>query len=567
MGKYLITTNVINKQTKQPMGFQLKDLTTEQTFYADILRTLALVQTKQVKYYTIEDNALKNTTGFLVTNEEMTEEKFKSKISSALPSAATPKYNEINQEMIKERLIAANVAKSRPIVKRLFEYCNTPSKHILGVYGLRRTGKSILLYTVADLLMKQNKQVIFLELAETITSDVLNVKMQEIKAVNPDFLFIDEITFIDNAPSWILLLYSYFAASGTHVIVAGTYSFALKLASMDLAFDRIKLLSTTIISYSEYNFLRGEDIKTYLKNGGVLEPTTELWANYFDTAIVTNLAKSLVRTTVVKYKVLANIQEIRVRNLLLYILQEIYLRPFLDDLAVDYEYPDLRQSLDNLLRRRQIFDNVEIHKTEEGIRNALRLEELIVDNIKATFYAVRDALEDMEVLDTREVVYIDSVPSMGKEYYVTQPGLMYYQAVVSKDSVFANISNNKQLMINIGNVIEGKILENIIFRDISRRFPKLRLTQIRAIEFELDIVIADEKNNLWIYEVKRSPVVDDKLSHYLRHAELDKSLTIVYGNYNVIQKAVLYTGRNSTDSFGIPFLNAGEFLQNWEPKI
>jgi hypothetical protein len=380
-------------------------------------------------------------------------------------------------------------------------------------------------------------------------------------------VFIDELTFIDSSPTWVLLLYNRLASVGIHVILSGTHSYALKLASQDLAYDRIKLLHTTIISFSEYQRLLGNDIKDYLKTGGIMETVGDSWSGYLDTAIVSNIARSLVRSTVSKYKAIANIKEDSVRSLLVYILQEIYLRPFLEDVSLEYEYPDLNQSLDNLLRRNKILPDAEIHETKNDITQRLHLTDVNADNTKTALLLLRDVLVSMEVLDAVNVkTIINGNAEPSQEFFITQPGLMYYQAAVSRESVLRNIMDNKELAFNIGNVIEGRILENSIFRDFTRKFPALQFNKIRAEKFELDIVISDENNNLWIYEVKRSPVLDHRFSHNLRHEKLDEYLKIVYGDYTLKQKAVLYTGDDGVDKHGIQFLEVSNFLNTWEPS-
>ena len=464
---------------------------------------------------------------------------------------------------LEKRLLVANIRHDRYIVQELRDFCATANKRMLGVYGLRRTGKSVMLWTVALELMIHNRNVVFWELSPEISANELILLINKL-AENPcEYLFIDEATFVDNFSSWGLYLYNRFSSMGIHVIVSGTYSYTLKLASADILYDRIKLLPTTVITYSEYNYLTGKGIFEFMESGGILDPVNGAWADYLDTAVVNNVVNSMVRLTSPKYKTLANIKSDKVRSLLFYILQEVYLRPILEDLDLEYEYPELEQSLKNLLGRGDSFDDFEVHKTKIDIYSMLKLESILIDNKRAMVLLLRDVLLEMELLDFMDITTItDAGPVRSREYFITQPGLMYYLALVSRDSVLKNILNNTELSANIINVVEGRILENIVFRDTQCKYPNHTVIQLRADGFEIDMVIADLMGNVFLYEIKRSLKAVNLLTKHLTDARINGFLETLFGNYTLKDSAVIYTGCNTMSSNGTKFIDVDQFLQS-----
>ena len=469
---------------------------------------------------------------------------------------------------LEKRLLVANIKHDRYIVHELRDFCAVPNKRMLGVYGLRRTGKSVMLWTVALELMMLDRSVVFWELLPDVSANELISQLNNL-AENPcEYLFINEATFADDFSSWGLYLYNRFSSMGIHVVVSGTYSHTLKMASADTLYDRIKLLPTTVITYSEYSFLTGKSIFEFMESGGILDPINGAWADYLDTAVVNNVVNSMIRLTLPKYKTLANIKSEKVRSLLFYILQEVYLRPILEDLELEYEYPELEQSLKNLLGRGDSFGDNEIHKTKIDISSMLNLEPIQVNNTRAMVLLLRDVLLEMELLDFMDVITItEAGPVKSREYFITQPGLMYYLALVSRDSVFMNIISNTELSSNIINVVEGRILENIVYRDTRCKYPNHTVIQLRADRFEIDMVIADLKGNVFLYEIKRFPKAINPLTRYLIDPRLEGYLELLFGKYNLKDSAVVYTGCNTISSNGIKFVDAVQFLQSSLPVV
>ena len=467
---------------------------------------------------------------------------------------------EFNQEQIESFLKSSGAERERWLMPKLREFCYNSAKKLLGIYGLRRTGKSVMMWTMALELLKKGRQVVFWELSKDATSNAIVEKIKELADKNFDYLFIDEATFAEGFPSWGLYLYNTLGRKGKHIIVSGTYSYALRAAADDALFDRITLIPTTVITYAEYNSLTGKGIDDFLVNGGILDPMREDWGNYLDTAVVSNLIASLKKITNPKYKIISNMPEEKIRSYLFYIMQELYLRPILDSLSTEYEYPELEQSLYNLAEREPPFDRYEVFRTKLGISTSIGLTDVEPDNTKAQLMSFRDVLTDMDLLDYIDVITItEENAERSREYFITQSGLMYYLTLVSKDSVLRNITNNAELMKNLESVVRGRILETMVIRDTKLKYPSSRILQLRSDKFEVDMVISHESGDVDVYEIKHGEKPLPTYSKRLQDERLPQFLKQIYGKDIPRRVAVLYRG-TATAKLNVNYLNVHDFL-------
>ena len=467
---------------------------------------------------------------------------------------------ELNQADIESYLNFAGIEKERWLMPKLRDFCYNKTKRLLGICGLRRTGKSVMMWTMALELINSGKKVIFWELTEGNTASAVVAKLKALNRNDFDYLFIDEATFAEDFPSWGLFLYNTFGRAGKHVIVSGTYSYALRAAADDLLFDRINLITTTVIPYAEYNFLTGKGIDDFLVNGGLLDPINEKWEDYLNTAVINNLVASLKKITNPKYKIIANMLEDKIRSYLFYIMQELYLRPVLESLSTEYEYPELEQSLRNLARGGELLGGYEVFRTKFDISATIGLMYVEPDNTKAMLMAFRNVLLDMNLIDYIDILTLGTDSAeRSREYFITQSGLMYYVALVSKDSVLRNITNNDELMKNIENVVRGRILETTVIQDTKYKYPDSDVVQLRSDRFEIDMVISHKSGDIDVYEIKHSEKPDNTFSRCLRDERLPQILKQIYGKSNTRHIAVLYRGEE-TNRQDVKFLNVHDFL-------
>ena len=140
-------------------------------------------------------------------------------------------------------------------------------RKVIGVTGIRGTGKTVGLFHVIDEL-NDYENTVFIEVREK------GVTMRDLIKVMRQFsckhFFIDEISRINNfiEDSYYL---DEWTNSGINVIVSGTNSYAITASRESGLFHRIVFIRTTHITIREQNRLTGISLDDYIKFGGILD--------------------------------------------------------------------------------------------------------------------------------------------------------------------------------------------------------------------------------------------------------------------------------------------------------
>lgn len=467
---------------------------------------------------------------------------------------------ELTEKNLASRLAAEGINKERWMLADLRNLCNTSCTRIISLFGLRRTGKSVMMWTMALELIQQGRRVEFWEvLINTSAHDVIE-KLKTLSRDEYDFLFIDEATYAGGFPDWGLYLYNTHAVYGKHVILSGTHSYAIQVAAEDALYNRIIRLSTTYISYKEYNYLKGTSLDAFLTNGGILDPIQHDWREYLETAVVENLVSGFKRLTLSTYKPMANLPEPYIRTLLYYTLQDVYVNPILSVSSLKYEFEDLKDSLGNLLGRGKSFTPGEITNTERDITESLGLVALEGNEAKTQLLKFREVLQHIGLLDRIKVMsLLDDMPHSHYEYFITQAGLMYFLTLTSEESVFRNVREYAELYKNLETVVRGRILENTVAQYLMTRYPESSITKLSGLGLEVDIVVSHPSGELHLYEVKHSDKPRSGFARYLKDTRLPLLLKEIYGRNAADSKTVLYRGPNKQDP-DVDFRNVEKFL-------
>ena len=198
----------------------------------------------------------------------------------------------------------------RDLLNEMIHFGVHANKRVGALFGLRRTGKSVLLRQWLNSLSPDEKcKSAYI----TVDSETLyNVKedLRTLKANGFRSVVIDEITVCEDFMSGAAALANEFAGSDMRIFIAGTDSLSIWLTSFDQLFDRDYLLHTTHIPFCEWRRLVGgnRSLDEYIQWGGLLhlEPTEgEIrhssplpWTadekrRYFTASISNNLQNSL----------------------------------------------------------------------------------------------------------------------------------------------------------------------------------------------------------------------------------------------------------------------------------
>lgn len=184
----------------------------------------------------------------------------------------------------------------RLMVNNVVNYLESQERRVLGLYGLRRTGKSIvMLHAIRDVGISKCAYVVCDKGADF--SDLIDL----MGTLNKPYIFVDEITYCEDFIDHAARLSTIFTERGTKVVIAGTYSFALTAAQQHSLLGRIIMFNTSPCSYSEYKHLHtSATVDDYLRSGTVLLPdtflTVESCNNYINDAIIANLVHTMENT-------------------------------------------------------------------------------------------------------------------------------------------------------------------------------------------------------------------------------------------------------------------------------
>lgn len=454
--------------------------------------------------------------------------------------------------------------KERFLLKDVTEYLCSNEPRVACLYGLRRTGKTVMMCQTIKNLNAETCILIECEYGD---------KMHDVRQVlqehsNCSHIFIDEATkmtdFIDTGS----FLANHVAAVGKKVILAGTDTLGFLLAKANELYDRAVFIHTTYIPYKEYRFLLGKDFRSYLQYGGTL---TDGWvfynkdstAEYTNTAIVYNIIHGLERwNRGVNYgtQILADIINKNELPSFINKVLEYPDRQFVAEIInAAFKSHDLG-SLQDLMMRHNMANPESLDVLHDRIRIFLGIKEPHYN--KADEKSVRIIVDYLKKMD---VLY--QIPGT-EEYIFTQPGMRYSQAIniaealVTSD-VFSGFSKEEQdgILKKLDADICGRMMEDIVFYELSKQYPELHVSKYRnAFGNEIDVILTDFVNKKSVaLEIKYSDKADTRQIRHLTNAEFLQEVQECTG-IGVTKKVVVYRGESIKSE--IPYINVEDLLCN-----
>lgn len=488
----------------------------------------------------------------------------------------------------------------RDCFSEIMKYLNSEfNNQICAVYGLRRTGKSTLLKQSAlSLSTEQKEKAIFIKCDER--TDFYNVIDFIIDCLKKDYkyFFIDEITYAESFQSLATILSDDFVSDrGAKIIVSGTDSLGLELASRDLMYDRIKFITTSYTTYGEYKRLKNiSSIEDYIRHGSTLSDEKienyKVCKEYIDTAIVDNIIHSLEKFesvsrrsinmltekyeySEIKCEIEKGINKYSQARILKAINKTFHSAPLSDT-------KDLAKK--NLLN----ISDINFEKINERIANLLgcnRNTSLILEDIKLIYdylerIGVYTVINQYADFDNTELCFhsnsglfhsslkycLESIKNSDDLYLTSNEEIKNFLITKAYQSAVGKIMEN----IVIGDVFhilcKGQKENNInnIFGYLSgsedRWYVGKIVKEINKQTHKVDLVVKDnEKHECFLFEIKRSTEIDNNQTYHLENRDFLNYITNNYGEVN--GRYVLYCGQ-TTYSNGIPRINIDEFLIN-----
>lgn len=482
------------------------------------------------------------------------------------------------------------------------EYLYGPwSPRIMVVYGLRRTGKTTLLFQAIGKMDRETRQKAFyIKAQKGQTMSELYEAIDRLFKSGFLYAFIDEITFIDDFIDTAAVLSDIYAASGMKIVISGTDSLGFWLAERNELYDRTFTIHTTWISFAEHSrLLHTNDVDDYIRFGGTLRAgeydfddpelqdesvsfrDDESTRRYIDSAICRNIQHSLrcyeSGTGFMHLKELYDAGELT--NAINRIIEDINHRFVLSVLTDDFRSGDFSLAQKNLVRERNaalrtnILQKVDREKITDRLMKILDIRnksERVTELRPVHVEEIKAYLEALDLIDDIPVKYAFGAKEEDKteNVVITQPGMRYCQAEalvwsLKKDDLFAELSEAEKDYV-IGKILDdvkGRMLEEIILTETKRTLGSNRY-EVFKYQFpggEIDMIVYDRKNNnCSLYEIKHGTApAKEQCRHLLNEPECEK-IRQLFGE--ITGKFVLYRGETKRAEWKVDYINACDFL-------
>lgn len=479
----------------------------------------------------------------------------------------------------------------RECFQQLCDYVyGDPQDKVFILYGLRRTGKTTMIRQIfAEMRDTELVKAAFIQITAKDTLADVNRDLKILEAHGFRYVFLDEVTLMEDFIEGAALFSDVFAACGMKIVLSGTDSLGFLFTEDEQLYDRCVLLHTTFIPYREFETVLGiHGIDEYIRYGGTMSlggihynenstfASKEKTDEYVDTAIARNIQHSLRC-----YQYEGHFRHLRdlydkneLTSAINRVVEDINHRFTLEVLTQDWKSHDLGISASNLRRDREnptdILDRIDLVAVTSSLRKLLEIRNKAEQTIELDDIHVAEIKEYLDLLDlTREidVLHLPDVITKSSRTVIAQPGLRYAQAdelirSLLLDETFSALSLAERTVVQerILTEIKGRMLEDIVL--LETKLTNLK-KQVFVLQFpigEFDMVVFDpEAGSCQIFEIKHS---EEAVSQQYRHLVNEEKCAQTEHRYGSITgKFVLYRGKSRVVD-GIPYQNVEEYLRN-----
>lgn len=457
------------------------------------------------------------------------------------------------------------------------------------LYGLRRTGKTTMIRQIfAEMSEAELAKVAFIQITARDTLADVNRDLKLLEAQGFRYVFLDEVTLMEDFIEGAALFSDVFAACGMKTVLSGADSMGLLFAEDEQLYGRCILLHTTFIPYREFESVLGiHGIDEYIRYGGTMslggihynETSTfaskESADEYVDTAIARNIQHSL---RCYQYEGhFRHLWDLYDKNELTSainrVVEDINHRFTLEVLSQDWKSHDLGISASNLRRDREnptdILDCIDLAAVTDSLRKLLEIRNKAEQTVKLDDVHAAEIKEYLDLLDlTREidVLHLPDVGTKSSRTAIAQPGLRYAQAdalirSLLLDETFSALSLAERTAVQqrILTDIKGRMLKDIVLLETKLATPKKQVFVLQFPVGEFDMVVFDPNaGSCRIFEIKHSEEAAPQQYRHLIDAEKCAQTEHRYGP--ITGRFVLYRGKDQVVE-GIQYQNVEEYLK------
>ena len=495
-------------------------------------------------------------------------------------------------ENLKSYVKAVANYKKRNLYKNICDYVYGDVRdRVFILYGLRRTGKTTLIRQVIAEMNDENfLKTAFIQVGAGIGLSDINQDLKYLMNSGCKYVFIDEVTLIEDFIEGAALFSDIFAACGMKIVLSGTDSLGFFFSEDEQLYDRCIFLHTTFIPYKEFEEVLGiKGIDEYICYGGTMslggvhynEKST--FANkksvdeYVDSAIAKNIQHSLKCYQYGgHFRALYDLYEKNeLTSAINRVVEDVNHRFTLDVLTKDFMSHDLGISARNLRNDRQnsndILDRIDKEEFTKRLKKLLEIRNREEQTVTISEEHRREIKEYLDALDLTVDIDIQTLPvGRGKNFKTvfTQPGMRYSQAKelvqsLLEDGEFQELSIDERNAVieRILSDIKGRMMEDIVLLETKIANPKKQVFQLQFAVGEFDMVVADNaKATCEIYEVKHSKEQTKEQYRHLIDEEKLKNTKFRYGK--ITKRTVIYRGENATLENGIEYRNVEDYLKS-----
>lgn len=485
--------------------------------------------------------------------------------------------------------------KKRSLHAKLDEYLKSQfNDRVFILYGLRRTGKTTLMrQAIGEMDISMRAQTAFIQITPQIDLAKFNLDMRRLMKRGFRYIFIDEITLMEDFIENAAIIPDIFASSGMKIVLSGTDSLGFKFSEDQELYDRCFMVHTTFIPYREFeNVLGVKGIDNYIKYGGTMSMggvdynkhemtfASEASTNaYVDSSIAHNIQNSLKNYD--KGGHFRNLYDLYQANELTSainrIVEDINHRFTYEVLTKDFTSGDLSISTNNLLKDRNSPNNylLQINKEQviDTLKSFLEIKNLPEQKVEITDAHREEIKEYLDLLDITVDIDLINLNSLkhDKHTVITQPGMRYAQAKALVKSLLADeffrelsLQDRNNISKRIMSDVMGRMMEEIVLLETKKSFPHKEVFKLIFPIGEFDMVIFDpDDESCSIYEIKHSKERDNRQYQHLIDEQKCQDTEFRYGT--IKSKNVIYRGESCKEN-EINYINVEEYLNSLANK-
>lgn len=464
------------------------------------------------------------------------------------------------------------------------------------LYGLRRTGKTTLIrQLISEMDASMRSKAVFIQIQDSKTLDDVNQDLNVLEKKGYQYVFIDEVTLLNDFIEGAALFSDVFAASGMKIVLSGTDSLGFMFTEDEELYDRCIMCHTTFIPYREFERVLGiVGIDDFIRYGGTMSlggkqyndmifATKKSTDEYVDSAIARNIQHSLKN-----YKYEGHFRSLwdlyeknELTNAINRIVEDMNHRFTMEVLTRDFKSNDLRISASNLRKDRKeptdILDRIDILKVNEMLKSLLEIkdkEEQKVEIQDAHRYEIKEYLDLLDLTVEIESRWMSDYNRRESRTAFSQPGMRYSQAEalvksLMQDDMFRGLSfeERKRVTERIIDEIKGRMMEDIVLLEtkLSKKNCEVFRLQFAIGEFDM-VVFNPDEGTCEIYEIKHSKEVVLQQCKHLLDEQKCKDTEFRYGT--ITGKYVIYRGATTSlvqagleTPEDVAYLNVEEYLK------